>query len=390
MKGRHVVILIFVFGLALLAILFRVLPTAKPLVRPEPRPPDHEPPPPTPPPPPPDEKTAGAIEVLVRSKGAPVPGATVNLQLGNRSQQAVTGQDGRCTVSRAEPGEWRIIARAAGAAAAFGKATVETGKTARIELDLGATVRLEGTVRDEAGTPVPGAKISMSLPDPAFTVRTDASGNYVVQDVPPGIHAITASSDRYRPETATNFDMSTHGETYRRDFTLRFGLPVTGRVTDETGQPVIRATVTVSNEVARVVRTDENGEFRAEGLGEGPVTVSVVARGYAPASLRDVKPGQGAVPVMLTRGATVIGRIDPVASPFSVHTSRYDDELARWQLYRSVSFTSATGAFQVSDLPAGRYEIVIETADRKTPSPVVLILEAGQRRDLSLVVLAPK
>ncbi|HKS17283.1 MAG TPA: carboxypeptidase-like regulatory domain-containing protein, partial [Planctomycetota bacterium] len=364
--------------------------TAKPLVRPDSRPTVSETPLPPPPPPPPDEKTAGAIEVLVRSKGVAVPGAMVNLQWGNRSLQAVTAQDGRCTVSRAEPGEWRIFARSAGVATAFGKTTVETGKTARVELDLGAAVRLEGTVRDEAGTPVPGAKISMSLPDPAFTVRTDAAGIYIVPDVPAGIHAITASSERFRPDTVTNFDMSTPGETYRRDFTLKFGLSVTGRVTDDTGQAVIRATVTVSNEVARVVRTDENGEFRAEGLGEGPVTVSVVARGYAPASLRDVKPGQGSVPVVLTRGALVIGRIEPVDSPFSVHTSRYDDELARWQLYRSVSFTSATGVFQVADLPAGRYEIVIETSERKTPGPVSFILEAGQKRDLGLVVLAPK
>ncbi|HZL72510.1 MAG TPA: carboxypeptidase-like regulatory domain-containing protein, partial [Planctomycetota bacterium] len=360
MKGRHVVIVIFVFGLSLMAILFRVLEKAQPVPPPKTVvPPPVGPPTPPPPPtlPPPDEQTAGRIEVLVRSKGAPVRGATVSFQLlnGMRAYQLTSGADGKCAVPFAEPGEWRIVARAPGVAPGIKRVTVETGATAGAELDLAAGVRLEGVVRDAAGNPVAGAKISMSLPDPAFTARSDATGRYFIPDVPVGSHAITASSDRFRPQTISPLELTTPGQTVPLDFLLPFGASVAGRVLDESGAPVARASVTVSNEVARVVRTDENGEFRAEGLGEGLVTLSVVARGFGPAAMQGVAPGASGVALTLKKAASLVGRIEGSTSSFSVHLSRFDETLSRWIVARSASFgAESNGAFQFRDLAAGR------------------------------------
>jgi len=392
MKGRHVVILMFVFGLSLLAILFRVLPTAKPPVRPEPGPTTFDPPPP-PQPPPPEAKDSGTIEVFVKSKGAPVQGAAVSFQYlrGNRTFQMMSDAEGRCLAARAEPGPWRILARLPGVSGSLANTTVEIDRKVRVDLDLAASVTLEGYVRDPAGNPVPGAKVAMALMDPAFTTRTDSTGHYIIRDLPPGTHSVTASSERLRPQTIPLLDLTAAGQTVQQPFELQFGVSLTGKVIDETGAPVARATVTVSNEVARVVRTDENGDFKAEGLGESPITISVVARGFAPGVLRGVTPGPIPERVTLMRGATLSGRIDGPPAAFTVHLSRFDEELSRMQLVRSRSFgVEAQGVFHVPELPRGRYEAVFETADHRTPAPLAFTLESGQIYDAGLVILARK
>jgi hypothetical protein len=391
MKGRHVVILVFVFGLSLMAILFRVLGEAKPGVRPEPgesAPVEAKPQRTLPAPS--DPRSSGAIQVTVKSKGAPVRGAIVSFQ-GSRTFELATGADGKCPVAQVEPGPWRIVAQSPGVAPSVAKATVETGGMANVELDLAAGVRIEGTVRDAAGNPVPGARIQMELPDPAFSTRTDGTGRYSIPNVPPGVHTLTASSERLRPQIVANLDLSTPGQTVTQDFTLPIGAVVAGRVVDDTGAPIGRAMITVSNEVARVVRSDEDGNFRAEGLGEGPITVSVTARGYASASEAAVAPGRTDVTVKLVRGAVLQGRVDGTPMPFTVNVSIYDAATTKWKVQDSQAFSDqSNGVFQIRDLPPGRYEVVVETAKSRTPAPLPAQLEAGQAFDIGVVVLAAK
>lgn len=392
MKGRHVVILVFVFGLSLMAILFRVLGEAKPVVRPEPvaSPPPAEGKPERTIPTPADPKSSGAIQVAVKSKGAPVRGATVSFQ-GARTFELTTGADGRCPVAQVEAGPWRISAQSPGVSSKIETVTVETGKLATVDLDLSAGVRIEGTVRDAAGNPVPGARIQMELPDPAFATRTDGTGRYSIPNVPPGVHTLTASSERLRPQIVANLDLSTPGRTVTQDFTLSFGAVVAGRVVDDTGAPIGRAMITVSNEVARVVRSDEDGNFRAEGLGEGPITVSVTARGFAPGSEAPVAPGRTDVTVKLVRGAVLQGRVDGTPTPFTVHVSIYDAASTKWHVKDSQAFSAqSNGVFQIRDLPPGRYEVVVESAGGRTPAPLPAQLEAGQAFDIGVVVLAAK
>jgi hypothetical protein len=389
MKGRHVVIVVFVFGLTLMAILFRLLPGARPAAPPAPPaapPKGWE----LPPPPPPDPETAGTIEVFVRSGNLPVVGATVSFQ-GPRTIQLTSGTEGRCLVPRADPGLWRIVARAANLAAATTVVTVETGKTVRADLELAAGARLEGTVRDPAGNPVAGARIAFALPDPTLSARTDPEGRYVISGIPPGTHGVTASSDRLRPQTRENLSFSVPGQTLVQDFTLPYGTNLAGIVVDESGAPVSRATVTITNEVARVVRTDTQGRFEASGLGEGPITVSVLARGFAPAWERTVVPGRNDLVLRLVRGAILRGRIDGAPATLSVQLKIYEPAHDRWKLVDSKLLRpDPAGGFMIGDLLPGQYQIVVETGDLRTPAPLNVELRSGQATELGLVALAPK
>jgi len=389
MKGRHVVILVFVFGLTLIAILFRLLPGARP---PVPSPVATPPPPEwTPPPPPlPDADSAGKIEVFVRSRGTPIVGAIVTFQ-GPRTIQLTSGSGGRCLIPRADPGVWRVVARAANLAAETALVTVERGQTARAELELAAGGRLEGFVRDLAGNPVPGARVALALPDPALSVRTDPDGRYAISAIPPGTHSVTASSDRLRPQTREGLVFSVPGQTLTQDFTLPYGTNLAGIVVDDAGAPVSRATVTITNEVARVVRTDSQGRFEASGLGEGLLTVSVVARGFAPAWERSIAAGRGDLVLRIVRGATLKGRIDGATGPLSVQLKIYEPALDRWKLVDSKLIKpDAAGGFSIVDLPPGQYQVVVEAGDLRTPMPLAVELRSGQSTELGMVALAPK
>ncbi|HTF57649.1 MAG TPA: carboxypeptidase-like regulatory domain-containing protein [Planctomycetota bacterium] len=389
MKGRHVVIVVFVFGLTLMAILFRLLPGARPPVPPTlPAPPHRETLPP--PPPLPDRETAGTIEVFVRSNGAPIVGATVTFQ-GPRMIQMTSATEGRCIVPRADPGMWRIVARAANLAAATTVVTVETGRTARADLELAAGARLEGIVRDPAGNAVAGARVALALPDPTLAAQTDPDGRYAISGIPPGTHSVTASSERLRPQTRENLSFSVPGQTLVQDFTLPYGTNLAGSVVDETGGPVSRATVTITNEVARVVRTDSQGRFEASGLGEGPITVSVVARGFAPSWERSIAAGRNDLVLRLIRGATLRGRIDGAPATISVLLKVYEPAHDRWRLVDSkLVKPDAAGGFTIGDLPSGQYQVVIETGDLRTPVPLHVELRSGQPTEMGLVALAPK
>jgi hypothetical protein len=105
-----------------------------------------------------------------------------------------------------------------------------------------------------------------------------------------------------------------------------------------------------------------------------------------------VAPGELAKPVTLLRGATVMGRIEVTPPPaFIVHLSRLDETLSKWQVERSESFgTDANGNFQIRDLPAGRFELVVETSDKRTAAPLQLQLAAGQIVDAGPIILAAK
>lgn len=387
MKGRHVVLLMFVLGLGLLAVLFRSLERHLPPAPPSP--PSIVPPGP-PDPPLPQHDVAGSIEVTVRSGGAPVVGASVTFQ-GPRMIHLTTGTAGKCRVPLADPGSWRIVARASNLEAASVQVDVETGLTAVAILDLAAGVRMEGTVRDEAGRPVPGAGVSIGLSDPALATRTDPNGRYQIRGIPLGIFSVTASIDHLRPDTRDQVAFAIPGGTLHQDFTLAAGSAVAGVVLDDAGTPVSRASVILTNEVARMVRTDGMGRFEAAGMGDGPLTLRVTARGFAPAGERGITPGRTDLVIRLVRGGMIQGTLDGPPATYTVHLSRYDEARNRWTLVKSeAQGPPAKPVFQLRDLAAGRYEIAIESADRKTPLPLEAVVAQGQTVDLGIVVLAAK
>jgi hypothetical protein len=137
-----------------------------------------------------------------------------------------------------------------------------------------------------------------------LTTLTNESGEYVA-NVPPGFYVVAAEARGYHKEfydeerefvKATPVQVFADQHTTGIDFTLDKLAAITGRVTDQvTNEPIAGSIVTafperptlmdlVENvdELLRPVvgRTDENGNYKLEGLRPGHYLVHAEARGY--------------------------------------------------------------------------------------------------------------
>src|SRR5262245_46025983 len=163
-----------------------------------------------------------------------------------------------------------------------------------------ATGVIRGRVLSAAnGTPIRGAQVR--LRDPGGRdyrlVTTDDQGQFDVRDLTPGEWTVTASKAGFVSQQAgqtSPLEASTpvvlaNGQRVTVDIQLMRGAAIAGRVTDEFGEPVARASVramrarTVRGErqltpVGAVDQTDDLGAFRVYGLPPGDYYVSATLR----------------------------------------------------------------------------------------------------------------
>ena len=119
---------------------------------------------------------------------------------------------------------------------------------------------IHGTVRDDAGTPSPGARIRFGGPPCGFcwTASSDVHGEYFIADLPPGDYTLTAEATGF----ATEYWTSTGGSADSADaelihlppddwlegidFTLSSLPVIQGRVTDSQGNAIEGASIGAS------------------------------------------------------------------------------------------------------------------------------------------------
>lgn len=160
------------------------------------------------------------------------------------------------------------------------------------------TARVRGLVINGAtGTPLRGAEVQLSG-DTFRQAETDETGRFEVANLPAGRYTIRATKGGYAPPGASTFTADpgraftlVDGQTLNRDVTLLSGGVITGRVYDESGDPVTGLEVRVERytygpagrQLATASsgagipfnqRTDDLGEFRVFGLAPGEYIVS--------------------------------------------------------------------------------------------------------------------
>jgi Carboxypeptidase regulatory-like domain len=225
-----------------------------------------------------------------------------------------------------------------------------------------------GLVVDSDGKPIANARVLLQLKVAetggsfyADRLWTNSKGIWKFENVPESMSSATAevSEPKYRTAnqnlSRTKFEIDAGHEPSEK-ITLKTGLTVTGKVTDENGKPIAKALVrtSVGNDV-RTAFTDKKGAYQLEGCDLGDVRIVASAKRYA-ADFQDVEVGPhlGPVDFQLNPGRTVRVRVlDEQGHPASKATVVVQHWRGQYlQLERAPRETDVDGRWEWNEAPA--------------------------------------
>ncbi|MFF4321164.1 MFS transporter [Streptomyces sp. NPDC001568] len=216
--------------------------------------------------------------------GSTVPSAALTLIDGSGRQvgRGASGADGRYALNVSRPGAYVLIAAAGGHQPQAVSVTVGE-RPVELDVVLGGTGRLAGSVLTADGTPVSDATVILTdiRGEVVSSTPTGPEGRYVIPDLVAGEYTLAASAPAFRP-AALPVTVRASRET-RQDVELRGGAVLRGTVRAGSGKPVEDARVTLLDAAGIVVdtlTTGPDGTFRFVDLSSGEYTV--IAAGYPP------------------------------------------------------------------------------------------------------------
>jgi protocatechuate 3,4-dioxygenase beta subunit len=285
-----------------------------------------------------------------------------------------------------------------------------------IELALLASGKLGGIVRDEKGAAVSGVSVSLVGPRRGSATTNDA-GRFEIAAVAVGEHRVIARrgwSDTMRAPGATDDDAAGERVEVRAGEVTEVELVVesqdgriTGRVVAEGGEPVADAFVEAVRESdsaaaasggsrSRVrwgswsrqpVLTDEDGRFVLEDLAEqGAYTILAHRKGGGEAVTEHVSAGSD-VELAIEQTGVLAGvvRLEGGGMPTRFSVSAVDRAAG---IRESDTFFETSGAWRLTNLPPGKFEVSVDAAEGNAKTDVELA-EGAEKTDVELV-LAPR
>ncbi len=330
----------------------------------------------------------GFIEVRASAGGKPLAGARVVLyaRVAESFRLAGAGETGADGALRlpARPGRYLVVARSGALAPARKELVRPAGeRVTRVSLELVAPCSIAGrTVAKQGKEPVPLAAIvltSGAAPSEEDARTTaDAAGRFRFDGLAPGRYRAEASAEGFTHATR---ELDVPGD----EVTLELAASsfIEGLVVDAQGQPAGGAQVTATGapELATAIATD-SGSFSLE---VEPRTYHLAAQRGDQAGALDapitVAAGATARGVKITLGAaagiagTVVAQASqqPVAGA-SVAVSPYGSEGNSGH-----AETDAAGAFSVTGLSPGSYDLEVGADGFGTEVRRGVTLSAGQR-----------
>jgi uncharacterized GH25 family protein len=240
----------------------------------------------------------GFLEVKVMGKNDHQPVAGVSVNASKQSYQGGTGSGTNgLALLRLPAGEYRVSAYKDNARSEGSDATVEAGRTNRLEIELNPPPMIAGVVRDPSGAVVPGLQLSVfsNWGQNGGAAKTDTKGHYEMAWNPQRFGpsgagcCLLARVVERNLATAQDFDENTT----RLDLRLEPGLVVAGRVEDVNGKPLSNATVRVylwsgnsgSQFDEKPIRTDTQGRFEITAMPSGrKYSLDATAKGFGSAN----------------------------------------------------------------------------------------------------------
>ncbi|MEI8256900.1 MAG: carboxypeptidase-like regulatory domain-containing protein, partial [Deltaproteobacteria bacterium] len=260
--------------------------------------------------------------------GRPLGGAIVDiiLVLEGRTYplaQALTDDDGGFALTGLPGGSYWLVARAPGRVRCVETVRIHDASPAPLTLSLGLGAQIAGTVTT---APARGGNradvhplanvVVRALPDgggegPPFATRADERGEFVIDNLPPGIYRVEVAEPGFEPSVRRAVPAPSRGLA----FAIRQLAAVRGTVRTASGLGATGATITIAGSgiwPARSTDAHSNGTFEIVGIPSGVYEVRAragteVAEPVAPLML---EPGDTRdIVLTVTPGASLDGRV---------------------------------------------------------------------------------
>ncbi len=275
-------------------------------------------------------------------------------------------------------------------------------------------VVLEGKVVDLATKYPVTAKVTLERvePQPEGGYRhrivaeavADAEGHWVLKQVPAGWHRIVVATDGFVPRVAGygRFDDQPRWQNF--DSRLSRAAHVAGRVIDDADQPLADVEVRIGSfateggeryesPLGHWVKTDKDGQFRAEQVPIGTATIRVHKPGYVRPgeSLKTTTPSNG-IELKMIRSARVEVTVD------FLKTERPEEYIVQIQPEGGSKVGAFGGSGNIDDqnqivfehVPPGRYDLSGRPnpgSDNQQTEPVTVMLNPGQTAKVTLIAI---
>ncbi|MFY0562434.1 carboxypeptidase regulatory-like domain-containing protein [Archangium lansingense] len=250
---------------------------------------------------------------VVDEAGRPLQGASVTLFLAEHSRyfEATTDAQGRFLLGPLLAGRPHgLVAHHLGLLPAYESLSSlqDTG-----DVVLHAPRRLVGQVLD-GEHPVADADVVAS--ETGQSARTSGDGRFILEDMPPGEHKVTASTSRKRGHASVTLEEGYPEATVRIE--LGSLVSFSGTVKDSEEHPIPDAVVEVEGSDKEKTLSDTQGRFTFEALSPGNYKVTVRAEGYSDRRFPHVAPATTPTldvvlkPTALVRGVLVDTEGHPV------------------------------------------------------------------------------
>ncbi len=260
-----------------------------------------------------------------------------------------------------------------------------------------------GTVEDAAGNPADNVCVTAQqagpMPGYAYPGETDANGEYVIGDLPPGqwIVGFNGCGGNYAPEyyddkpsvqAGNPVTVSDGVTTTGIDATLARGGSITGTVTNESGAPLADICVAVQDPTSWIgvltARTDSSGTYEVVGLRTG--SAYLVSFGacdgdtYAGQYYDDATSYDEHTPVAVTVGnaTTGIGAVmHPSASISGTVVDEAGNPISNVCVYADADLgggggsdtTDAAGQYEIGQLAADPYRVLFRDCGARGYAP---------------------
>lgn len=280
-----------------------------------------------------------------------------------------------------------------------------------IVVDSGGTI--EGTVADEDHRPIAGAELMVMGQKPAGwgpPVKSLGDGSFALKGLAPGdyrVWAMQGGSSLRAPGQIGDGSPGVpvivkEGATARVQLIVeRRGGEIYGRVVDESGGPVTDAFIDADRELEAAgapsrpprppwgrgsstpVLTDPEGQFVLGDLSRGAYTVHAYRKGGGSAFCEHVKVGD-IVTLTIQRTGTISGTLSaPEGAPPDQFTIRVINHASAF--FRNESFLFTSGAWTISDVPEGKYNVAVD-APEGTATAEIALAQGEHRSDVVLTL----